>query len=147
MDLIRMRRNLHSMWLGYGAGAGQVLRTPGVFMGAYRFGRQNLGDAPHAFVRSLRYGMGEAATNLWHTLGMSFAGDNRAYGLGVLGSFATPMIAGAAAFSGLVNLARGRQGRGLALLALGAGLTAGMYGASMFARSGTAALVPVRSGV
>jgi len=53
--------------------------------------------------------------------------------IGRVGYFAgigTPLLAGAAAFSGLNNIRRGRYGRGLLHLALGAGLVGAMYGAS-----------------
>ncbi len=55
--------------------------------------------------------------------------DNRFATAGYFGGLASPILAGAAVYSGLANLRRGRYGRALMLLGAGAGLT-GLMGYS-----------------
>ena len=70
-------------------------------------------------------------SNVFNVGGIAWpsTGARIGYGAGVGLMLGGPILAGAAAYSGLNNLIRGRYGRAALQLAAGAGLVAAMYGA------------------
>lgn len=106
------------------------------FMRSYQEGMGIYGDFARAMYEQVGASTGllsgvegSPLRNWWSSLSVPRAAIGR---VGYFSGIGTPLLAGAAAFSGLNNLRRGRYGRGLLHLAIGAGLVGAMYGASLY---------------
>lgn len=128
---------LRNTLFGYGFMANRLLGAPGAFASSFGHVWGNLprnGTLGTRLSRSFAAGRSALRGYMAGTMAQAF-GTDRSYGLGAGLAIGTPLIAGAAAFSGLANLRRGRYLRGAAMLAAGAGLAGLMYGSAAHYRN------------
>jgi hypothetical protein len=117
---------------GFGRTAGGMFGAYGNFMGGY----QNYVNSPNAQQQSALFnffgGVGAGARGVGRGL-FGWMGE-ATWPARIGGGLAAgvPLLAGAAAFSGIANLTRGRYGRAALQLAAGAALVGGLYAGSRY---------------
>jgi len=117
---------------GFGRTAGGMFGAYGNFMGGY----QNYANSPNAKQQSALSnffgGVRAGATGVGQGLFGWMGGATWPARIGGGLAAGVPLLAGAAAFSGIANLTRGRYGRGALQLAAGAALVGGLYAGSRY---------------